>query len=263
MVDKHAWCRLQCLYVAAGGIDPSKVLPITLDLGTNNEQLLADPNYMGVPMHRLAGKAYYAAVNEFMAAVFARWPNVLLQFEDFSSNHAQPLLDKYRNQYLCFNDDIQGTGAVVLGALMSACKVAGSDLTSQKVVILGAGSAGIGIANSLMDGMQRAGMDAGDARRRFYVLDKDGLLGRGRAGLPDGVQAYVRDDIDDGLSFVETIRQVHPTMLIGVSACADAFTEEGLGEMTLHVDRPIIFPLSNPTAKGMSPFNPRPLAPLG
>jgi malate dehydrogenase (oxaloacetate-decarboxylating)(NADP+) len=132
---------------------------------------------------------------------------------------------------------------------MSAIQIAGGTLTDQRVMVVGAGSAGIGIANSLLDGMRRAGMDVGEARRRFYILDKDGLLGKGRKGLPDAVQAYVRDDTDDALSFEETIARVKPTMLIGVSACAGAFTEAGVREMARHCERPIIFPLSNPTAK--------------
>jgi malic enzyme len=169
------------LYCAAGGIAPHRVLPVVLDVGTNNETLLNDPFYLGVNQRRLRGDAYHYLVDEFMDAVRFRWPNVLVQFEDFSSDVAQILLDKYRNDRLCFNDDIQGTGATVLAGLLCALRAKGESVTAlgdQRIVIVGAGSAGIGIAQVLKEGMMEQGKSEEDATKAFYVVDQHGYVSR-------------------------------------------------------------------------------------
>jgi|TARA_B110001450_G_scaffold239897_1_gene248148 malic enzyme len=165
------------LYCAAGGIPPHRVLPIVLDVGTNNEELLHDEFYLGVQKKRLKGKAYFDLVDEFMEAVRYRWPNALVQFEDFDSSVAQPLLDKYRNSHLCFNDDIQGTGATALAGLLGALRAKGLDVNTlgeQRIAIVGAGSAGIGIAQVLYGAMLEQGYSEEQAKNAFFVLDQDG-----------------------------------------------------------------------------------------
>jgi malate dehydrogenase (oxaloacetate-decarboxylating)(NADP+) len=165
------------LYCAAGGIAPHRVLPVVLDVGTDNEELLNDKFYLGVRERRMRGSAYFHLVDEFMDAVRFRWPNVLVQFEDFSSRVAQPLLDKYRDEHLCFNDDIQGTGATTLAGLLCALRVKGEDVTSlgdQRIVIAGAGSAGIGIAQVLKQAMIEQGRTEEEAQKTFFVVDQDG-----------------------------------------------------------------------------------------
>jgi malic enzyme len=167
------------LYCAAGGIAPHRVLPVVLDVGTNNETLLNDPFYLGVNQHRLRGDAYFYLVDEFMDAVRFRWPNVMVQFEDFSSDNAQTLLDKYRDEHLCFNDDIQGTGATTLAGLLCALRARGEEVTAlgdQRIVITGAGSAGIGIAQVLKDAMIEQGKSEKDALKAFYVVDQQGYV---------------------------------------------------------------------------------------
>ena len=167
------------LYCAAGGIAPHRVLPVVLDVGTNNEKLLQDPFYLGIPQKRIRGKDYYHLVDEFMQAVRFRWPNVMVQFEDFSSDVAQRLLDKYRNKHLCFNDDIQGTGATSLAGLLCALRAKGEPVTAlgdQRIVIAGAGSAGIGIAQVLQDAMIEQGRTKDEAKNSFFVLDQHGCV---------------------------------------------------------------------------------------
>ena len=167
------------LYCAAGGIAPHRVLPVVLDVGTNNEKLLQDPFYLGIPQKRLRGKEYYHFLDEFMQAVRFRWPNVMVQFEDFSSDVAQKLLDKYRDQHLCFNDDIQGTGATSLAGLLCALRAKGEPVTAlgdQRIVIAGAGSAGIGIAQVLQDAMVEQGRTREEARNAFFILDQHGYV---------------------------------------------------------------------------------------
>lgn len=170
------------LYVGAGGIDPRKVLPCMLDAGTDNASLRENPWYLGLPQPRLRGDAYFSLVHEFVNAVHWRWPNAVIQFEDFSSDKAQDILEAYRYDHLCFNDDIQGTGAVALASLMAAIRIQGPSarLRDQRIVICGAGSAGLGVAQSLFDAMLQEGAEPDDARLRIWVLDKDGLLGPSR-----------------------------------------------------------------------------------
>lgn len=236
------------LYSAAGGIDPRKVLPVMLDTGTNNEQFLNDPFYLGMQHPRLTGEAFWSVVDEFMRAVRHRWPNALVQFEDFSSDHAADVLNAYRLKQLCFNDDIQGTGATVLAGALSACERVQVPLKDQRIVILGAGSAGLGVATTLLQGMLREGLSADEARSRFYIMDQHGLIGATRGGLSSGQKYFSRTDVADKTSLVDVVKHVKPTMLMGLSAARGAFTQEAVEEMAKHVAHPILFPLSNPTS---------------
>uniref|UniRef100_K3WEW8 Malic enzyme n=1 Tax=Globisporangium ultimum (strain ATCC 200006 / CBS 805.95 / DAOM BR144) TaxID=431595 RepID=K3WEW8_GLOUD len=236
------------LYSAAGGIDPRKVLPVMLDTGTNNKQFLEDPFYLGTQHPRLTGEAFWSMVDEFMRAVRHRWPNALVQFEDFSSDHAADVLNAYRLKQLCFNDDIQGTGATVLAGALSACEQVKVPLKDQRIVILGAGSAGLGVATTLLQGMLREGLSADEARSRFYIMDQHGLIGSSREGLTSGQKYFSRSDLGDKTSLLDVVKNAKPTMLMGLSASRGAFTQEAVKEMAKHVDRPILFPLSNPTS---------------
>eukprot|EP00536_Pseudo-nitzschia_multiseries_P012549 jgi/Psemu1/298150/fgenesh1_pm.485_\ len=227
------------LYCAAGGIPPHRVLPVVLDVGTDNEDLLNDDFYIGVPKKRLRGKDYYHLVDEFMSAVRYRWPNVLVQFEDFDSSVAQRLLDKYRDTHLCFNDDIQGTGATALAGILGALRAKGADVNTlgdQRILIAGAGSAGIGIAQVLYEAMLEQGYSEESAKDAFFICDHKGSM------------LYARDD-DNNLPLIDVVRKYKPTIILGVTAVGGIFTEELVKEMASHVDKPIIFPLSNPTVK--------------
>ena len=245
------------LYVAAGGIDPRKVLPVMLDLGTDNASLQSDPWYLGMTHSRLRGQQYHAMVDEFVRAVHARWPHALIQFEDFSSDKAATILETYREKHLCFNDDIQGTGAVVLGALLAAVRTQGEDarLRDQRIVICGAGSAGMGVAASLAAAMVgREGLPQSQTAQRFWVVDQHGLLGKGRApgALTEAQAAFARPvggvELRDGARLSEVVSAVKPTILLGFTGVGGAWEEGVVREMAKHVARPIIFPLSNPTA---------------
>ncbi|CAK4754857.1 unnamed protein product [Aphanomyces euteiches] len=236
------------LYTAAGGIDPRKVLPVVLDVGTNNENYLNDPYYLGMQHPRLTGEAFWGVVDEFMRAVRHRWPRVLVQFEDFSSDHAADVLNAYRLKQLCFNDDIQGTGATVLAGALSACQRVNIPLKDQRILVLGAGSAGLGVSTTLLQGMLQEGAQLDDSRKLFYVFDQYGLLGKDRADLSSGQQFFARTDMPDKMSLLDVIKEVKPTMLLGLSASRGAFTEECVREMAKHTPLPIIFPLSNPTS---------------
>jgi malate dehydrogenase (oxaloacetate-decarboxylating)(NADP+) len=240
------------LYCAAGGIAPHRVLPVVLDVGTNNPELLEDKFYLGVQQPRLNGKDYFELVEEFMLSVRYRWPNVLVQFEDFSSDHAQILLNHYRDDHLCFNDDIQGTGATTLAGLLGALRAKGEAveaLGDQTIVIAGAGSAGIGVAQVLKQAMMEQGKSEEEARKAFFVVDQHGLLGKERLSSLSGEQAqFVRDE-DDGLPLLEVIKKYKPSMLLGMTAVGGLFKEDMIRAMAANCDRPIIFPLSNPTTK--------------
>jgi malate dehydrogenase (oxaloacetate-decarboxylating)(NADP+) len=240
------------LYVAGGGIHPQRTLPVCIDAGTNNERLLNDPVYIGIRRPRIKGEEYYSLIDEFMRAVNRRWPNVLVQFEDFSNENAMPILEKYRYKYLCFNDDIQGTGAVALSGVLSALRIRGSsmeDLAKERIVVVGAGSAGTGVANSLAWTMiTELGVPAEQAFANFWMVDKDGLLGQGRSNVPTAQMRYVRHDTPDRLPLLEVIKKAKPTILLGLTGVHGIFTEEIIKEMYKHCKQPIIFPLSNPTA---------------
>lgn len=240
------------LYCSAGGIAPHRVLPVVVDVGTNNEELLNDPFYLGVQKPRLRGDDYQYMIEEFMNAVRYRWPNVLVQFEDFDSSVAQGLLDKYRDDHLVFNDDIQGTGATALAGLLGALRASGASVDSlgeQRIAIAGAGSAGIGIAQVLMQAMLEQGHTKEEAKNAFFICDQNGLLGTERmADLNPEQQEFARTE-DGGMPLLEVAKKFKPTILLGVTAVGGLFTEDLIREVASHVERPIIFPLSNPTTK--------------
>ncbi|KAL0488109.1 malate dehydrogenase [Acrasis kona] len=242
------------LYVAAGGINPGRVLPCMIDVGTNNENLLNDPFYLGINRKRITGDEYYEIVEEFMDAVTSRWPNVLIQFEDFTPDKAPKILDKYKNRFLTFNDDIQGTGSVIVSGVLNALRASNqsfSDLQNQRVVVAGAGAAGLGVVNAIANAMRKEGADDLTSLKNFYLCDKDGLITSARKVLTREQTpfAQVRDDMEEGLSLYETVKRVKPTILLGISGIGGLFKEETIREMSKHVDRPIIFPLSNPTSQ--------------
>jgi malate dehydrogenase (oxaloacetate-decarboxylating) len=245
------------LYTACGGISPAYTLPVVLDVGTNNPQRLNDPLYMGWRHPRISGDEYHAFVEEFIQAVKRRWPNVLLQFEDFAQNNATPLLNRYRDELCCFNDDIQGTAAVTLGSLIAASRAAGSQLRDQTVAFLGAGSAGCGIAEQIIAQMKSEGLSEEEARARVFMVDRFGLLTDKLPNLLDFQSKLVQKSASleqwqvesDAISLLEVVRNAKPTVLIGVSGQPGLFTEELIREMHKHCPRPIVMPLSNPTSR--------------
>jgi malate dehydrogenase (oxaloacetate-decarboxylating) len=236
------------LYTAIGGIHPARTLPILLDAGTDNEDLLADPHYLGRRERRVTGAAYDELVEALVSAVEAELPGTLLQWEDFATAHARPILTRYRDRLLTFNDDIQGTAAVALGALLTAITVAGTRLTDQRIVVLGAGSAAVGVADMIRTAMTDEGLSPDDARARFWFVDVDGLLTASRDGLSEEQRVYARGDEQESYGLAEVVRRVEPTVLIGLSTAHGAFTEEIVRQMASACERPVIFPLSNPTS---------------
>jgi malate dehydrogenase (oxaloacetate-decarboxylating) len=245
------------IYTAAGGIDPTRVIPVMLDVGTNRESLLKDPMYIGNRHARVRGKRYDAFIDAYVQAATKLFPNALLQWEDFAPGNGRRILEKYRDQISTFNDDMQGTGAISLAAAVSAARVCGSPLRNQRVVILGAGTAGLGIADQIRDAMMREGLSKDDASARFWLVDTEGLLTddmgerlrdyQAPYARPSAeVKRWKRNGSDGATDLTELVRQVQPTMLIGVSTAAGAFTESVVREMAKRCDRPIIFPLSNP-----------------
>jgi len=246
------------LYTACAGIHPATALPILLDVGTNNQERLDDPLYIGWRSRRVEGPDYDAFVDTFVQAVRRRFPNVLLQWEDFAQPHAGPLLERYRDQLCTFNDDIQGTAAVTTGALLAAVAGSGGTLRDQRVAILGAGSAGCGIAEQLVAAMKAEGMTEAEARGRFFLIDRAGLIHDAMDGLRDFQRRLAQPgsrvagwNSGDGpaITLLDVVKNARPTVLIGVSAQPGAFTEEVVRTMDAQVDRPIIFPLSNPTSR--------------
>jgi len=248
------------LYVAAGGFHPKRVLPVVLDVGTNNETLRNDPRYLGMREPRLEGDDYYSLIDEFMAAIKLRWPTALVQFEDFQSKHAIKLLMRYKKEYLMFNDDIQGTAATVLAGLYGAMKVRGltpADLKNQVFVVAGAGSAGSGVMLTIRNAIiRRHGLTKEEANKRFYIIDQDGLITKGRKNLAEmedlfyDLSSFAVDDTSlEGLSLIDTIKMVKPNVLIGLSAVGGLFNKEVLTAMNQNESPPIIFPLSNPTSR--------------
>ncbi|GKW36742.1 oxaloacetate-decarboxylating malate dehydrogenase [Pectobacterium versatile] len=245
------------LYTACGGISPAYTLPVVLDVGTNNPQRLNDPLYMGWRHPRITDDEYYEFVDEFIQAVKRRWPNVLLQFEDFAQKNATPLLNRYRDEICSFNDDIQGTAAVAIGSLIAASRAAGTQLRDQTVTFLGAGSAGCGIAEQIVAQMKSEGLSEEEARARVFMVDRFGLLTDKLPNLLDFQSKLVQkselladwDCNSDAISLLEVVRNAKPTILIGVSGQPGLFTEEIIREMHKHCARPIVMPLSNPTSR--------------
>ncbi|WWC72037.1 uncharacterized protein I206_105996 [Kwoniella pini CBS 10737] len=245
------------IYTLAAGIDPAKALAVTLDVGTNNEDLLNDDLYVGYREKRLRGQKYDELVDKFVGLVKKHQPKCLLHFEDFGVTNAQRLLAKYRDQLSVFNDDIQGTGAVTLAALQAAIGLNDSKLAEQRVIIYGSGSAGLGIARQLRDAiiLESEGTDSKKASSKFWLMDKHGLIKEslGKDKIRDEIETeFIRSEKDwgsDENDLLEVVKKVKPTVLIGTSTQAGAFTQEIVKEMSKHVDRPIIFPLSNPTSK--------------
>ncbi len=236
------------LYTLIGGIHPSRTLPILLDVGTNNRERLNDPEYLGWRHERIDGDEYFEFIDRFVNAVKAEMPNACLQWEDFATPHARPILQRYRDDLLTFNDDIQGTAAVALGAILGAVSASGGKLRDQKIVMLGAGSAGIGVADYLRAALTGQGWTESQARDRFWIVDKDGLLIQSRTDLTPEQRVYARGS-SEALNLEQVIAQVDATVLIGLSTVYGAFTEPIVREMARKTARPIIFPLSNPTGK--------------
>ncbi|KPV41825.1 NAD-dependent malic enzyme [Alicyclobacillus ferrooxydans] len=246
------------VYIAAAGIEPNRVIPVVLDAGTNNERLLNDPLYIGNRHSRVRGERYDAFIDAYVKTASRMFPNALLHWEDFAIPNARPILDKYRHEVRTFNDDIQGTGAVSLAVVLAAVRASRIPLRDHRIVIFGAGSAGIGIAEQIRDALARQGMSLNEANRRFWLVDRPGLLMEKTEGLRDFQKPFTRDAAEaaewkrtgagDSIGLLDVIREVHPTILIGTSTVAGAFTEKIVREMAEHVERPVILPMSNPTS---------------
>ena len=245
------------VYTAAAGIDPTRVIPVMLDVGTDRDTLLTYEAYMGARRPRVRGERYDAFIDAYVRSATSHFPNALLHWEDFGAGNARRILERYRNTIRTFNDDMQGTGAVVLGGVLAATRAATIPLVEQRVVVFGAGTAGVGIADFISAAMVRGGLPDGEARRRVWCLGSHGLLVEGMsAGMRDYQRAYARDPAEvrtwqsrnDAIDLLEVVRRVEPTLLIGCAAQPGAFTEEVVRAMAAHAARPIIFALSNPTS---------------
>lgn len=245
------------IYTSCGGISPAYTLPVALDVGTNNKTLLDDPYYMGMRHPRIDNAEYDAFVDQFIEAAQKRWPGVLIQFEDFAQPNAMPILQRHRDKVCCFNDDIQGTAAVTLGTLLSACRKKGETLGQQKVVFVGSGSAGCGIAELIINAMVIEGLTDAQARAKVFMVDRYGLLTEGMTDLLDFQQRLVQSSSalqnwkltsdSDYASLIDVISNSEASILIGVSGKPGLFTEEVIQQMLNHCPRPIILPLSNPS----------------
>jgi malate dehydrogenase (oxaloacetate-decarboxylating) len=251
------------IHTAAGGIDPARVIPVMLDVGTNRESLLSDPTYIGNRHARVRGARYDAFIDTYFKVVTRLFPGALLQWEDFAPGNGRQIIERYGERACIFNDDMQGTGAIALAAAISAVRVCGTPLRNQRVVIFGAGTAGIGIADQICHAMVMEGLSKEEAARRFWCVDQQGLLTTGVADqLRDHQAAYARPAAEsstwkhdrkqangNGVDLAEVVRRVKPTMLIGASTVAGSFTEAIVKEMAANTERPIIFPLCNPRAR--------------
>lgn len=242
------------VYTAAAGIDPQQVLPVVIDAGTDNQQLLADDEYLGTRHERLSGESYFAYIDRFVAAVEKLFPKSLLHFEDFGRGTAAQILDKYQDRILTFNDDIQGTGVIALAGVLGALNISGQSIAEQRFLTFGAGTAGMGIVKMLYNELIKQGMSPKEAKQHFYLVDRQGLLFEDTPGLTPKQQAFVRsrDEFADAGELTDLpaiIKAVQPTVMIGTSTVHNAFTEAAIKEMAKHADRPIIFPISNPTEK--------------
>ncbi|WP_339896913.1 NAD-dependent malic enzyme [uncultured Gilvimarinus sp.] len=246
------------LYTACGGISPAYTLPVVLDVGCNNKQLINDPMYMGWRHERIADDEYYQFVDQFIQAVKVRWPNALLQFEDFAQTHATPLLHKYRDELCCFNDDVQGTASVTVGTLLAACHTKQQKLSEQTVVFAGAGSAGCGIADQIAVQMQAEGLTRAQALGRIFLVNRDGLLTDTSRDLLPFQEEFCKqgarlgnwlNDKTGQISLLDVVRNAQPTVLVGVSGQPGLFNKRLIDTMQAHCERPIVLPLSNPTSK--------------
>ena len=240
------------VYTAAAGIDPAQVLPVSIDAGTDNQQLLDDPNYLGNRQHRVRGDRYFAFIDRFVEEVEKLFPKSLLHFEDFGRGTAARILDKYQDQILTFNDDIQGTGIISLAGVLGAMNISKEKLTDQTFLTFGAGTAGMGIAKMLYEELIRQGMEPAEAKKRFYLVDKQGLLFEDTPGLTPKQKPFTRQRTEFAnanklTDLLSVVKAVHPTVMIGTSTQPGAFSEAVVKEMAAHTKRPVIFPLSNPT----------------
>ncbi|QKQ69442.1 NAD-dependent malic enzyme [Acinetobacter sp. 10FS3-1] len=245
------------LYTACGGISPAYTLPITLDVGTNNQQLLNDPIYMGWSQPRITGDEYFEFVDKVIQAIQRRWPQALIQFEDFAQHNAMPLLEKYRDQVCCFNDDIQGTAAVAVGSLIAASHASNQQLKDQTVAFLGAGSAGCGIAEQIIAQMVAEGLTDAEARKRVFMVDRFGLITENQPNLLNFQRKLAQDlkniagwaEAEQTISLLDVVKFAKPTVLIGVSGQPGLFSKDIITAMVQNCESPIIFPLSNPTSQ--------------
>ena len=240
------------VYTAAAGIDPAQVLPVSIDAGTDNQQLLDDPNYLGNRQHRVRGDRYFAFIDRFVEEVEKLFPKSLLHFEDFGRGTAARILDKYQDQILTFNDDIQGTGIISLAGVLGAMNISKEKLTDQTFLTFGAGTAGMGIAKMLYEELIRQGMEPAEAKKRFYLVDKQGLLFEDTPGLTPKHKPFTRQRAEfanagELTDLLSVVKAVHPMVMIGTSTQPGAFSEAVVKEMAAHTKRPVIFPLSNPT----------------
>ncbi|KAI1316380.1 Malic enzyme [Mortierella claussenii] len=257
------------LYVAGGGIRPTSILPVVLDVGTNNESLLNDPLYLGMGHRRLEGDEYYSFVDEWVHAIQNRYPNALIQFEDFKYPHAYNLLHKYQDKVCCFNDDIQSTSAVALAGVLAALKARGKPieaLNEERIICVGAGSAGVGVCEGIIDCMVEQGKvkSREEAYSKIWMLDQYGLIGNTHLGSTDGTRpppiglgdranlderqlCYLKKDMKDRMNLEEVVKAIKPTVVLGLSGAPGVFTEGAIRAMAEGVEKPVVFPLSNPT----------------
>lgn len=240
------------VYTAAAGVNPAQVLPVSIDAGTDNQQLLDDPNYLGERHHRISGAEYFDFIDQFVNDIEELYPNSLLHFEDFGRGTAARILDKYQDKILTFNDDIQGTGIIALAGVLGAMNISKEKLTDQTFLTFGAGTAGMGIAKMLYDELIRQGLTPAEAKQHFYLVDKQGLLFTDTPGLTPKQRPFTRQRDEfanpaDLTDLLAVVKAVQPTVMIGTSTQPGAFSEAVVKEMAAHTSRPVIFPLSNPT----------------
>ncbi len=240
------------VYTAAAGIDPRQVLPVVLDAGTNNQKLLDDPLYLGNRHARIKGSRYYEFVDQFVTTAEKLFPNLYLHFEDFGRDNAANLLNKYQDQITTFNDDIQGTGIIVLAGILGALNISKEKMTAQRYLSFGAGTAGAGITKRIYDEFLQQGLSPEEAKKHFYLVDKQGLLFDDDETLTPEQKPFARSrsefaDPESLTTLENVVKEIHPTILVGTSTQPGTFTEQVVKEMAAHTDRPIIFPLSNPT----------------
>ncbi|MGJ6967172.1 NAD-dependent malic enzyme [Streptosporangium sp. G11] len=245
------------VYTAAAGIDPGRVIPVALDVGTDNEALLNDPAYVGNRHARVRGRRYDDFIDAYVKTASRMFPGAMLHWEDFGPSNGRRILERYTDHLSTFNDDMQGTGAIVLAAMLGAVRVSATPMDEQRIVIFGAGTAGIGIADQIRDAMVRAGLDQETATRRIWPVDKQGLLIDDMKDLRDFQRRYARSRAEvhgwsedaSGISLAEVVKRIKPTMLVGTSTAHGAFTEQIVRTMAAGVERPVIFPISNPTER--------------